>query len=256
MEETISIKEIAQVIRKRIGMIIVLTLGAALISGVVTFFMITPIYQSSSQFLVNQNNPQSDRAVELNDIRTNVEIINTYNEIIKSNRILDQVVQELDLTISSGTLSGKISVSNANNSQVVTVTATDPDPAMAVLLANTVVEVFQDQIDDLMNVDNVNILNEAQLAASPSPVSPNLTLNIAIALVLGAMVGVGLAFLIEFLDNTVKTEDDVEKTLGLPVIGVISHISDRELTTVKNQNVTHVARERGGFSGKAAKRTS
>ncbi|WP_067840996.1 YveK family protein [Amphibacillus sediminis] len=252
MDETISLREIFQVIRKRLGMIIILTIGAALISGVVTLFFVTPLYQASSQFLVNQNRTQTDAAVDLNDIRTNVELINTYNVIITSNRILNDVIDELELPLSTATLSEKISVSNENNSQVVTVTVTDPDPALAVSIANTTVEVFRSQIDDLMSVDNVNVLNEAVLAANPSPVSPSIRLNIAIAFVLGAMISVGLAFLLEVLDTTVKTEQDVEQKLELPVLGVVSHINDKELNITHTPNPARV-RERGVYHGKTKK---
>lgn len=250
MEETISLKEIVAVIKKHLVMIIALTIGAALISGLVTHFMITPTYQANSQFIVNQNTQQTETTNNINDIRYNVEIINTYNVIIKSNRILDQVVDQLDLTIGSGTLASKVAVANQGGSQVVTVTVTDPDPAMAVAIANTTVEVFQSSIDDLMNVDNVSILNEAQLAANPSPVSPNLTLNVAIALVLGGMIGVGLAFLLAFLDTTIKTEEDIEAKLQLPVVGVISHIKDQDIAV---PHIANRSRERGDYSGKAKK---
>lgn len=246
MEETISLKEIFLIVKKRLALIIFLTIGAALISGLVTHFMMTPMYQASSQFLVNQNGNQGESSVELNDIRTNVELINTYNVIIKSNRVLDQVIDQLDLTQSASALSDNLSVTNEGNSQVVTVRATDPDPALAVDIANTTVDVFQNDINDLMNVDNVNVLNEAKLAINPSPVSPNLTLNVAIALVLGAMVGVGLAFLLEYLDTSIKTEEDVENKLGLPVIGVVSHIGERDLVT---PHVGNQRRERGDFGG-------
>lgn len=250
MEETISLKEIFSVLKKRLILIIILMIGAALISGLVTRYAITPTYQASNQFIVNQSRDQADTSVDLNQIRSNVEIINTYNIIMKSNYILDQVVSQLDLTISSGSLSDKLSVRNEGDSQVVTVTATDPDPAMAVAIANTTVEIFQNDIGDLMHVDNVNVLAEAKLAANPSPVSPNLTLNVAIALVLGAMVGVGLAFLLEFLDTSVKTEEDVENKLELPVLGVISHISDRDIVIPHQMNRT---RERGAYSGQTKK---
>ncbi len=243
MEETITLKEIAQIIKKRLGLIIVLTIGSAIISGIFTYFFITPIYRANSQFLVNQNQPHA--TVELNEIRTNVELINTYSVIIRSNRILDEVIDELQLTISPSALAEKISVTNENGSQVVTVSATDPDPKMAVDLANVTVEVFQDQIDELMNVDNVNILNPAVLPANPTPVSPNLTLNIAIAFVLGGMVGVGLAFLFEYLDTTVKTETDVEKIVGLPVIGVVAKAQETDLVHIQQQAIRRKARERG-----------
>src|SRR5690625_2830158 len=89
-----------------------------------------------------------------------------------------------------------------------------------------------------MNVDNVNVLNAAVLSANPTPVSPNLTLNVAIAFVLGGMVGVGLAFLIEYLDTTIKTEEDVERYLGLPVMGVISTVKDSDNTHNWESQVT------------------
>lgn len=109
------------------------------------------------------------------------------------------------------------------------VTSTDTDPEMAVDIANTVVETFKEKIPDILDVDNVSVLSPAQLKADPSPVSPRPKLNIAIAIVLGGMVGIGLAFLLEYMDNTVRTEDDVEKKLGLPVFGSISHIDEDDI---------------------------
>src|SRR5699024_4285798 len=145
----------------------------------------------------------------------------TYNVIITSNAILDSVVDELGLPYGANTLEKKIDVSSEQDSQVVSVTATDTDPVMTVKIANTVVETFQEEIPDILDVDNVKILSPAEIKADPSPVSPRPKLNIAIAIVLGGMVGVGLAFLLEYLDNTVRSEEDIEKKLGLPVFGTI-----------------------------------
>ena len=251
MEETISLKEIYQIIKKRFGMILILTFGASLVSGIITYFFITPMYQANSQFLVNQNQNQNqtESTVELNDVRLNIELINTYSDIIKSNRILTEVIDELNLSLTPGALSENITVANENSSQVVTISATDPDPQMAVDIVNTTVSIFQSEIGELMNVDNVNVLNPAELPANPSPVSPNVTLNIAIALVLGAMAGVGLAFLLEYLDTTIKSEADIEKILGLPVIGVISTITEEDV----NQRVARITRERGVYNGQTKK---
>lgn len=253
MEETISLKEIFEVIKKRLLLIIALMLGAAIIAAVISYFVLTPTYQNSSQFIVNQSNPDPETQFTQTDLRTNVELINTYNVIIKSPAILDTVSDELNLGMTSGQLSEKIQVASAENSQVVTVTATDPDPTRAAEIANTTVEVFQEEIPEIMNVDNVSILSEAQLSENPAPVAPNPILNIAIAIVLGAMVGVGLAFLLEYLDNTIKSEEDIEKKLNIPVLGVISHIDDKDLHI---DNFNHANKDRvvrGGFDG--AKKT-
>jgi capsular polysaccharide biosynthesis protein len=175
-------------------------------------------------------------------------MINTYNVIIKSPAILEEVIAELDLPYSVGALGENINVVNEQESQVVTVTATDEHPQRAVDIANTTVSVFQERIPDYMNVDNVSVLTEAHLSANPSPVAPNPVLNIAIAVVLGLMVGVGLAFLLEYLDNTITTEEDVEKNMELPVLGVISEISNED---IRNNEMSFQSKrmKRGAVNG-------
>src|SRR5690625_983477 len=203
MEETISLKEIYEIVKKRFLLIISFTIGAALIAAVISFFVLTPIYQSSTQFIVNQSkqDEQGQLQVDTNTIRTNVELINTYSVIISNSAILNEVIEELNLPYTPGQLANNISVSSEQNSQVVTVAVKDPNPQRATDIANTTVLTFQERIPELMNVDNVSILSEAVTPANPSPVEPNPTLNIAIAIVLGLMIGVGIAFLIEYLDT-------------------------------------------------------
>ncbi|WP_077302667.1 YveK family protein [Virgibacillus pantothenticus] len=230
MEETISLKEIFAVLKKRIKLILACIFGAAVIAAIVSYFVLTPTYEANSSFIVNQSQQDSQTQYNVDEIRTNVELINTYNVIIKSARILNQVVDELNLDMTSDELAQKIQVSSEEQSQVVTVTATDSSPKLAVEMANTTVTTFQNEIPELMNVDNVNILSEAELEPNPSPVSPNSMLNIAIAIVLGAMIGVGIAFLLEYLDNTITSEEDVEKQLGTPVLGTISSIQEKDIS--------------------------
>lgn len=234
MEETISLKEIISILRKRARIIALITLIAAAVSSIVSFFILTPIYQASTQILVNQ--AQSDQPyVDVNQVRSNIELINTYNVIIKSPTILEKVIEELSLDRSYEKLNQQVNVSSAQNSQVIEITVQDPDPRKAADIANTIATVFQNEIVEIMNVDNVSILSVAEVADKPSPVKPNPTLNIAIAIVIGFMLGVGLAFLLEYLDNTIKTEYDIEKYLGLPVLGTIPTIEVEETAAARNR---------------------
>ncbi|MRH41245.1 capsular biosynthesis protein [Aquibacillus halophilus] len=248
MEETISLKEIFEVIKKRLLLIILLMVGAAGISAIVSFFILTPTYEASSQFLVKQD-AQANMEYNSADIRTSLELINTYNDIIKSPRILDVVAEEIGAPLSSEA----IQISSGQNSQVVTVTVTDTDPSMAAEIANTTVEVFQDEVPILLNVNNVNILTEAVVPANPQPVNPKPLLNIAIGLVLGLMVGVGLAFLLEYLDNTIKNQTDIENKLELPVLGVIPHIKEDDIITSQFNPAVKKRRGRGDFDGQKKK---
>ncbi|QDY44841.1 capsular biosynthesis protein [Planococcus glaciei] len=225
MEETISLQELFATLKKRLVLIIGLTIIAILIAGVVSYNFLTPIYQTNTQILVNQE--KTDTAQLLNqNIQTDLQLINTYSVIIKSPAILDQVSEQLDLGLSVEALTNKITVTNAENSQVVNVSVQDPDPAIAVDIANTTAAVFQEEIQELMKVDNVSILSPAVVKENPSPVAPNPMLNMAIAAVVGLMLGVGIAFLLEYLDTSLKNEQDIEDVLGIPLLGVISPIKE------------------------------
>ncbi|WP_050614493.1 YveK family protein [Bacillus testis] len=220
MEETISLQEIFQVLKKRAAMIIALSLIATLTVGIISFYFITPMYQASSQILVNKS--ESENSVySSNEVATNVQLINTYNVIIKSPTVLQAVIRELNLDLTVEQLNEKITVSNADDSQVMNIVVMDESIRKAANIANKTAQVFKEKIGDIMNVNNVTILSKAEVKGNEAPVSPNKLLNIAIALVVGCMAGVGLAFLLEYLDNTFKTEKDIEMHLELPILGVI-----------------------------------
>ncbi|WNB92496.1 Wzz/FepE/Etk N-terminal domain-containing protein [Bacillus sp. NEB1478] len=227
MEETISLKDIAVTLRKRLRLIVLITAIAAAVSGIISYFVLTPVYQASTQLLVNQKTSEQP-ALDVNQVRTNVEMINTYSVIIKSPTILNDVIKDLDLNQSVEGLNEEITVNSEQNAQVFNLTVENEDPAEAVDIANKIAKTFSGKIPEIMNVDNVKILSPAVLKENPTPVNPKPLLNIAIALVVGLMVGVGLAFLLEYLDNTIKTEEDIQAILQLPVLGVIPKISTED----------------------------
>ncbi|MED4179722.1 capsular biosynthesis protein [Priestia megaterium] len=249
MEETISLRELFQVLRKRLWLIVLITIIAATVSAVISFFVLTPVYESKTQILVNQ--AKNDQQLYNNQtVQTNVQLINTYNDIIKSPAILDKVIKELKLDGSAQSLSGQIQVTNAENSQVAQIVVQDTSAKRATEIANTTASVFKKEVPKIMNVDNVSVLSKATLGESASPVKPQPLLNIVIAVVVGLMLGVGLSFLLEYLDNTLKTEQDIENLLELPVMGVITTIKDvPKATNVQRPDVTARVPQRGETLG-------
>ena len=161
---------------------------------------------------MNQKN--SENQLDITQLSSNVDLINTYSVIIKSPVILEKVIEKLNLKQSTEELNQKITVSSEENSQVFSLTVEDNNAARAVEIANEVSETFQKEIQGIMNVDNVNILAKAELKENPTPVKPNPIINMAIATILGFMAGVGLVFLLEYLDNTLKDAHEVEAYLG------------------------------------------
>lgn len=222
-ETTIDLKEYFQILMKRVWLVVLVTFIATVTSGIVSFFVITPIYEASTQLLVNKGETNKEfMAPDMNDIQTNLKLIETYNVIIKSPRILEVAVSDMKLNLTAEQLSGKIKVNAVQNSQVMSITVSDPDPMVAVDIANGVARTFQKEVKTIMNVDNVQILAEAKKDKVYSPVKPKPLLNMVIAFVVGLMTSIGIVFLLEYLDNTLKTEQDIERVLGLPVLGSIA----------------------------------
>ncbi|MGZ4135514.1 MAG: YveK family protein, partial [Tumebacillaceae bacterium] len=176
-----------------------------------------------------------------NDLMANQQLVKTYSDIIKSKRIAEDVKKRLSLTMSDDDLLKKVQVETANQSLVTTVTVTDQDPKTAVAIANGVADAFNDNINKIMKVDNVSILDKAKLEDSSKQVSPRPMLNMAIAFVLGLMLSIGIVFLIEFMDNTVKSEEEIQELLDLPVLGVIAVIGeeDKKKSKARNKSVAN-----------------
>lgn len=226
MEESINLKDVFKTIRKHLKSILILTIFAIVITGLISYFVLTPVYQTSTEILVNQSPTETGPYVNLN-IETDLKLINTYSGIIKSPAILDQVVDELNLDLTSDQLIEKITVSNENESQIVSIAVVDEDPEMAVQIANTTAAIFKNEIRDLMNADNITILSPAAFRGEPVPIFPKPMVNMAIAAVISLMLGAGIAFLWENLNTTMKDEQDIKDILDIPLLGIIPQIVEK-----------------------------
>jgi len=220
MEKTINLKELFQSLKKRLFLIFIITVIFTAISGIVSYFFLTPIYQSSTQILVNQTKDKN-AIYNPSEVQTNLQLINTYNAMIKSGAILDKVIEKENLSMTSGELNNSISVSNEQDSQIINITVQNEDPQKAEKIANSIATIFQNEIKSIMNVDNITVLTKANVGLL---VKPSIVLNMTLALVVGLMVGLGLAFLLDYLDTTIKNDKDVEEHLGLPILGAINII--------------------------------
>ena len=223
MEETISLKEVFGIIKKRLLLIITITLVSISAAAIVSFYFITPIYQAQTQILVNQKGSSAD-AYSWSQIETDLQLINTYNDIITSPLILSEVIEELELNTTPEKLMDQIVLLSESDSKVFKINIEDSNPEQAVNIANTTAEVFKKNVPSLLNVDNINILSAANLSENPAPVKPDKVLNILIGAVIGLMLGTGLAFLLEIVDTTIKNEKDVEEFLNIPIMGLVGVI--------------------------------
>ncbi|WP_082452035.1 YveK family protein [Paenibacillus ihuae] len=238
--QELDLRDYFQIVRKRLWMIVSIVIVVCLLAGVYSLYIKNPVYEASTKIIVNQTQQVQSTAsqLDLNQINTNIQLINTYKEIIKTPAILDVVAKDYpQFNTTAEELLKKVNVSSVNNTQVMTLVVRDNSYQRAAEIVNAISLVFKQEIPSLFNVQNVSILNEAKLnpTVAPGPVEPNVVMNLAIAFIVSLMIGLGIAFLLEYMDDTLKTEEDIEKYLGLPTIAMITRLGQEETKSTETQ---------------------
>lgn len=232
---TIDIGDVLQVVRNNVFFIVIWGIVGLIISLITVFMLIEPKYSSSVDILVNQkvNNAQVQYATQQADLQA----INTYKDVLTKPIILTPVLKNVkridNYQGNLNTLEKSINVKNQTNSQVITVTVTDKNAYVAADIANTIGKVFTKKVKKMMQVDNVTIVSNAKV--NNSPVSPNKKVFALAGVVIGAFVGIAIAFIKELTDKTVKNSSFLTDELGLTNIGSVYHldINDNDYGIVK-----------------------
>lgn len=243
MEETTNLEELLQILKKKAAWIILTMVAGIGLAAGVTFFLITPRYNSAAQLIVQSKQAEGASGNLQNDINGNVLLINTYKDMIKSDLVIDAVQKKLQddyqYVYSNSALKEMLEVEQARNSQMFQIIATSPEPRKAALVANVTAKTFRKKAEEVLAVNKVTITSEA--VVSSKSIFPNNKLNLLIGAALGLMIGVGLAFLIELVDKTVKDERYIKEALGLPILGQVSQINPKEL--VRSRRIVVTAQE-------------
>ncbi|VDN46228.1 Capsular polysaccharide biosynthesis protein [Petrocella atlantisensis] len=228
--EEIDLLELIKTLWKRKWIIIACVILAALMAFSYTRFAITPMYESKTTLMVNgsKSSGLSDIAssFDLGSINMSQKLVVTYSEIVQSRIVLEQVINRLELDLTYGQLLERITSVPVKNTEILQISVKHEDPEQAALIANTITDVFIKEVMRIIKADNVEIIDKA--IGIYTPINVKLIMNVAIGGILGGMVGVGIIFLIILFDRTLKTAEDIEKHLGLPVLGTIVDFKNLE----------------------------
>lgn len=197
--------------------IIIITLVALLLGIVYSNFIQEPMYKSYTTILLTKENDSS--SITSNDITLNRNLVDTYREIVKSRKVVSKVISNLDLDYTVDALNSRISVSSINETEIIKITVVDEDRELAMNIANETAKVFNNEIVKLYNIQNIGIVDEAEIAAVPYNVS--VLKQSLIASLIGLVLGIGIVFVMFYFDTTIKSSDEIENKLGLPVIAEI-----------------------------------
>ncbi|MBC1920938.1 Wzz/FepE/Etk N-terminal domain-containing protein [Listeria grayi] len=217
MGDVVDLSKVLKVLKQNLKWIVIIPVVFLVITMVLTYFFMTPKYASSTQILVNKKESNSQFMAQ--EVQSNLQLVNTYAEIIKSPRILESVSKNLDREFSSSEILSMLTVNNQSQSQILNISVRSNSRATSKKVANEVAKVFSKDIKKIMNVDNVSILSKADVKAMQ--VSPKPLVNAGIGIFLGLIVALLFIFLKQVLDKSLKTEEDVAEILDLPVLGII-----------------------------------
>ena len=219
MEETIDLREYFAIIKKRFWIIALITIVAMVVSGVISFFMLSPVYESKSTLIVKKKKNEETQMITGDQFSVTQKLAVTYGEIIKSRTVLEDVISNLKLDSEYEDLVEKITVSPVQDTQIISISVQDTNPKKARDIANEIPKVFEKEVKRITKANDIQVIDKAILPQGA--IKPNKMMNVAIAAVLGMMIGLFIVFLLEYLDNKIKTPQDVEKHLDLPILGVI-----------------------------------
>ena len=220
MEETIDLREYFYIIKKRAWIIALITVLAMITSGIISFFVLSPIYEANTTLIVNtEQSKETNNMITGDQLAVTQKLTLTYGEIIKSRAVLDSVIKKLDLNIEYNELEKAINVSPVKDTQIMSVTVQDTNPKRARDIANAIPNVFTKEVKRITKANSVEVIDKA--IVPENPIKPNKVMNILIAAVLGIMIGLFIVFVLEYMDNKIKTPQDIEKYINLPILGVV-----------------------------------
>ncbi|MDF2672911.1 MAG: capsular biosynthesis protein [Clostridiales bacterium] len=219
-EMTLDLREIFQIIRKGLWIILLITIISVGASGVVSYYVLTPSYEASTTIIIGNSPKQAEEyGYEYSDVLMYQQLAKTYGAIAESRSVAEKAARKLGQDVRTEDVLSKVSITPRVDTQIMEITATSISGEDAKNTANALSEAFIDEAMRIFPTGNVQIMDRATYPQNP--VSPRPMLNMAIAFFLGLMVSLGIIFLKEYLDNTIKTENDINKLLGITVIGII-----------------------------------
>ena len=233
-ETEIDLRVVLDILRKNILPLIIVTVIFAAGFFVYSKLFITKQYQASATLIVN-NRAEGSSSTTINNAELNAAqgLADIYSIIIKSDTVLQPVIDNLKLNMSYEQLKSKITVSTVNSTQVITISMTHPDPDYAQKVIAEIVNVAPPIIADKVEAGSVKVISESRISNNGLPVSPNVKRNALIGALVGLVLTLIFIFVREFTNNTFKTEDDITKTLGIPLLGIIPSVDEKEF----NRNV-------------------
>lgn len=227
-EITIDLREIFLILKKYIWLIVAITLVAGVGAFVFTKLFIAEKFQASATMIVNTRQDQNI-SVTYDQINSAKQLVSTYAVILKSDTVLDEVIENLNLSsikgweeINAQKLAEYISISPVQNTQIIEITAETVDAELSTKIVGEIVKIAPDIIIKTVKAGSVEMISQPK--AKLEKVSPHVGKISLISAFVGCALMIGIILLFTIMDNRIKTDEDITKHFNLPVLGIIPEI--------------------------------
>ncbi|MDR3644863.1 MAG: Wzz/FepE/Etk N-terminal domain-containing protein [Clostridia bacterium] len=217
--EGISLREVLFILKKHLRLILLATILCGVLGFVFAKCLIAPKYQADATLIVNPGQSTQNATITYDQVTAAKQLVGTYSIILTSDTVLDQVISDLSLNMDAKQLANSISVDGLDGTEVIKVSVKNKDPQTATKIVDDIIKVAPDIIIKTVKAGSVEIISPGK--ADSKPVSPKVLQDTVIAVLAGLVLSVVAAFIIEMTDNTFSSDEDIQKYLGLTVIGVI-----------------------------------
>lgn len=221
--EEINLKELFEYFVSKLPIIVIAALLTTLVGIAYGLWFQKPMYNSYTTIVLtrtdNNSTTTDGTGITQSDILLNQNLVSTYREIIKSKRILNQVINNLDLNISTDELEKNISVTSEKDTEVIKISVNSSNPTDAKDIANEIERVFSNEIISIYNIKNITIIDYAE--EDTTPYNINVPKQIILAFLIGFILACAVIFVTFYFDTTIKSSEEIENKLGLPVLGVV-----------------------------------
>ena len=221
--EEIDLKELLDFIKSKLFTLIIITVSICLVGSIYGLFIQKPMYSSYTTVILGSTDNTATTAITQNDLTLAKNLVDTYAQIVKSRRVLDQVITELKLDMSYEQLANKITVTALNDTEIIKINVIDRDAIKAKNIANVTASYFTEEVVSLYNLNNVNILDKA--IENEKPYNINIPKQLVIFTLIGLVLGLAFLFTIFYFDRTIKSTDQIEQKVKLPILGSVEEIS-------------------------------
>lgn len=219
--EEININELIDYFKSKIWLWFVMTIGICMICVMYAIIIQKPMYSSNTSVILGG----SSETITQNDITINKNLVNTYAEIVKSRRVLDQVINELSLDLSYSELNNSITVEPINNTEIIRIIVRSNNSKEAMDIANSASYFFSKEVKEIYNMNNVSILDSAIEAKDPYNI--NVPKQLCMYLIIGIILSFCIIFIIFYFDRTIKSVEQLEQKFKLPILGSVQEFNSK-----------------------------